>query len=1479
MLTRRILCIWVAFSFLGTSLTLPSAFSQSVTSELSGLSFRLPKPGTRVNLSPAFQPVLIKGLKIHPENPFKFDFIVDPGDEKLNAEDFQKTSQRLVNYFLASLAVPEKDLWVNLSPVEKNHIIPYALSKTELGRDLLAEDYMLKQLSASLIYPENGLGKSFWNKVYIEAYRKYGVTQVPVSLFNKVWILPQKASVFERGNTVYIVNAHLKVMLEDDYLAQRMLAKKVTQPTGNFPVKDISKQVLREIVVPALEKEVNEDRNFAPVRQVFYSLILAQWYQDVFKQSVLNKVYSGLNKVAGIDLSDPKNKDLIYRQYLAAYKKGVFNYIKEETDQSSQQPVPRKYFSGGFVGQHVTREAASAAGMAGALGSLKGVVDVSVNVAPMDQAMVSPAKWYDLNTPKDILAELKGLIKPDGTFKRQRLFALIDRYSDQVANQRFYPVQGAWPVLKAISLLSKDEEQDMVNALKNEYADLKERPELVDKILLMNSVLDRENWLKERTPHLVGRTIYLLAAEIHHWAGGLGPVMKFHGKGMHDLGADVKYVEARYQYSINGTVEKSRFREVVPAEPAVGDGLLHQLMENGLVNEVSLTDVKPNTEGTITKFQIEKKGVELNWNDVARKLIDNGWAVPISESELDISKDFEAHINRMTEVFGENFLKVFRTLKRSQNIITEKGVLKIAGDRSGKIWSILQHPLDYKDKNMGMKELTEDVDRFVVEMGDIHGRAIVVKQAFSEDASEQDAIWGDLLANGYIDHTGVIQLIKLGEAKEPSEMILPGLTDEQKEKVFAIMQHVRDGSIRQVWTVVSLGIDENDIPTYLFRDIQADGVSSYFTKMLYNYKGRENPVGKEESMAYINVASAQLLQRLETKRKKEQGNNWKPAVVHSNDGQYAPLQAVTMSRYGSDDVIKDIFFAFTTHTYRNRGSNYDVGWGINVFLKHMMGIKDRYINAFRQGDHIDHTSGGVRLANWAGAVSNRHRDDVSGLDPNSNLVAVTNGAVPKEMASKFREAFDDLKQAGKIPATADFERPTAQEDALAKIESKKRLNEARIQTANGDLVQVDLDKPLIGYDRRLVDEKAGRLRAFTNDNIWMLVKLGYNVLLMGNHQGTTESEALAAGLRKLEREIKLEKNSERAAQYPGSFQFVQSFTAEQKKIFLAADDVQIQDSDNHTGAAEFSEEDITANAGYQGGPTYREGVIVDQGIPVDWEHPGVGQTLVPQKDTPESWIDTVYKPLMALWNKDADHIDFYKNAALSPRLNRIQSYLITSAAYLREYETGLARREKNALMDSSTVQRIVRMLGTEQDTIKGILYDGRNEVEPFGFNIMGRPGTFYAKGKGLKSLLEEELKLEDEFGYDALLQYYTGGNVQAYAEKLFDETRASALLNESIKNIWEDQKQSLVEQQARTRQLLIGTVTGLEEQLPKTGVDAALIAPGGIKFDDIKVERQGRLTAELISDQALEDMLSKAQGLYGVIVGVVPIPNLLKFIQ
>jgi len=115
-----------------------------------------------------------------------FDFIVHPGDSGLQDQAFQNESSKLIKYFLAALTIPEDEMWVNLSPYEKDRIIPGGFGDTEMGRDLLAQDYLLKQLTASLMYPDEKLGNDFWKRVYQKAQEKYGTSEVPINTFNKV---------------------------------------------------------------------------------------------------------------------------------------------------------------------------------------------------------------------------------------------------------------------------------------------------------------------------------------------------------------------------------------------------------------------------------------------------------------------------------------------------------------------------------------------------------------------------------------------------------------------------------------------------------------------------------------------------------------------------------------------------------------------------------------------------------------------------------------------------------------------------------------------------------------------------------------------------------------------------------------------------------------------------------------------------------------------------------------------------------------------------------------------------------------------------------------------------------------------------------------------------------------------------------------------------------------------------------------------
>jgi len=334
--SRAVHC-FVAICFL-LNLVLPApGFAQALN---------LPQPGMMLSPTPAFRPALMIGIEVYPDNPFKFDFIINDGDDDLQEDVLKNESEKMIKYFLASLTIPEKDLWVNLSPYEKDRILPDVLAQTDLGRDLLAQDYILKQLTASLIHPETDLGKKFWDRVYQKAYEKYQTTEIPVDTFNKVWIMPDKVVVYRHGNMAFVAEASLKVMLEEDYLA--LQKNQGGTRAASSATSSLSSEIVREIVIPELTKEVNTGKNFASLRQAYNALILGTWFKKNLRENLLGKVYVDRSKVAGIEIEDKAVKQKIYDSYLAAYKQGAYNLIRTEYDTHTNRHIPRKYFSGGI---------------------------------------------------------------------------------------------------------------------------------------------------------------------------------------------------------------------------------------------------------------------------------------------------------------------------------------------------------------------------------------------------------------------------------------------------------------------------------------------------------------------------------------------------------------------------------------------------------------------------------------------------------------------------------------------------------------------------------------------------------------------------------------------------------------------------------------------------------------------------------------------------------------------------------------------------------------------------------------------------------------------------------------------------------------------------------------------------------------------------------------------------------------------------
>lgn len=289
----------------------------------------LPEPTQLVSVSRGFSPSVLKGVKFNHDNPLELEFLIDQQDSQIVSE---KTAQRLVHYFLAALTIPEGDMWVNLSPYEEDRIVPESLGNTDLGKDMLAQDYMLKQISSSLTHPDTELGQDYWKGVLGEDMMQ----QVQNSEFNKIWIMPRQADIVEYKSSAYVKEASLKLMTEQDYLAKE---------ENQLSASDSSvSKIVKDLILPKLEDDINNGENFSRLRQIYYSLILAAWFKTKYQKSVF-QYYIDQNKINGIDIADKAVKKKIWSLYCDSFNKGVYNAVRPY--EYSQKRVKRTFFSGG----------------------------------------------------------------------------------------------------------------------------------------------------------------------------------------------------------------------------------------------------------------------------------------------------------------------------------------------------------------------------------------------------------------------------------------------------------------------------------------------------------------------------------------------------------------------------------------------------------------------------------------------------------------------------------------------------------------------------------------------------------------------------------------------------------------------------------------------------------------------------------------------------------------------------------------------------------------------------------------------------------------------------------------------------------------------------------------------------------------------------------------------------------------------------
>lgn len=258
--------------------------------------------------------------------------------------DTKRAAQKTLEFFFIGLIMNNEALWVNLNPDEPKRIIDSSLGNTDLGRIMLNADFRLKEDVSNMINPQTSkTGKEFWSRLYDKA-QELGVTdKIPV--VTRLWIVPAETTVYETDNQFSIVKSKLKVRLEPGYLSQGTKIDRRQQE-----LQDFAPSLMEELVLPELNKRVNEAYAYADLREVYNALILAQWYKQKFNpytDSLLRTVNFDILQDTEINYS--YSPEQIYYDYIESLKQGEYSFTEKDAFASPFYTVitTRHYFSGG----------------------------------------------------------------------------------------------------------------------------------------------------------------------------------------------------------------------------------------------------------------------------------------------------------------------------------------------------------------------------------------------------------------------------------------------------------------------------------------------------------------------------------------------------------------------------------------------------------------------------------------------------------------------------------------------------------------------------------------------------------------------------------------------------------------------------------------------------------------------------------------------------------------------------------------------------------------------------------------------------------------------------------------------------------------------------------------------------------------------------------------------------------------------------
>ncbi|WP_433830871.1 hypothetical protein ACQP2E_12005 [Actinoplanes sp. CA-015351] len=230
----------------------------------------------------------------------------------------EEKAQLISDSFFTWLALTPEKFWVNLNPDEPNRIMDSTFGKTDAGRVLLEADLKMKQDFAQAMNPEKALGKKFWDATQLK-------DGLPCLHSIRNWIEPAPAQVREQDGGIYILDAPLKLSsVPQEFTVQP--PGEACKPTES-QIKH-NQEVVEELIVPEVERLINNDPAYADLRRVYTSRVAAEWIrlQDAKKATDYRSIINSDNVAKWPIRGEKWDFNETWQRYLKSYKEGDYEF-------------------------------------------------------------------------------------------------------------------------------------------------------------------------------------------------------------------------------------------------------------------------------------------------------------------------------------------------------------------------------------------------------------------------------------------------------------------------------------------------------------------------------------------------------------------------------------------------------------------------------------------------------------------------------------------------------------------------------------------------------------------------------------------------------------------------------------------------------------------------------------------------------------------------------------------------------------------------------------------------------------------------------------------------------------------------------------------------------------------------------------------------------------------------------------------------